>query len=273
MALFMTLLVRDEEDILEANLRYHLEHGVDHVIVTDNLSTDSSRDIVQNFVAQGVATYIFEPEDTYSQSKWVSRMAAMAHEAGAKWVVHSDADEFWMTRRRQSLRKWFSRQLWPNIVSAPRHDFLCLEDDGSPFWQRMIYRKTHSTNPLGKRLPPKVAHRTAKDLVVAQGNHSVSGLRWPRQRSSGLEILHFPLRSRAQYLRKIESGGRAYGNNYELSKSVGNTWRQQYEELRETGKLAYVENNIVKSDQLNQMRSDGMALEDRRLLDFMKAKA
>lgn len=38
---FMTLLLSDEEeDILGAHRRYHLERGVVHMIVTDNLSSD-----------------------------------------------------------------------------------------------------------------------------------------------------------------------------------------------------------------------------------------
>ncbi|WP_177179364.1 glycosyltransferase family 2 protein [Aliiroseovarius sediminilitoris] len=267
----MTLLVRDEEDILEANLSYHLAQGVDHVIVTDNLSVDRSPDIIQPYVDQGVATYIRETDDTYSQSRWVSRMAAMAHEAGADWVIHCDADEFWMAPET-SLKKWFARQWWHNIISANRHDFICLEDDGSPFWQRMVYRKSSSTNPLGLPLPPKVAHRANSGLTVAQGNHAVSGFLWPRIQMSNLEILHFPLRSREQYIHKIENGGRAYTNNTELDHSVGNTWRKQYTELQETGTLTFLENNIVSVEALQSQLADGAALVDKRLATFLEGR-
>ena len=44
MKLVMTLLVRDEEDILDANLRFHLDRGVDLVLVTDNGSVDGTAD-------------------------------------------------------------------------------------------------------------------------------------------------------------------------------------------------------------------------------------
>lgn len=267
MSLFMTLLVRDEEDILDANIRYHLDQGVDHIIVTDNLSVDQSPEIVQTYVDAGVATYVHEPDNTYAQSRWVSRMAQMAYDAGAKWVVHTDADEFWMAPNDVPLKDWFAAQRWKNVIRAKRHDFICLEDDGAPFWQRMIFRKAKSLNPLGRPLPPKVAHRARSGLTVSQGNHRVSGFRWPRVLVSDLDILHFPLRSRAQYVQKIENGGKAYENNTELDPKVGATWRKQYAELQETGTLAFVDENTVTAAELDQLRSAGEVLEDTRLKD------
>lgn len=269
MTLVMTLLVRDEDDILEANMRYHLEKGVDHIIVTDNLSVDGTAGIVDDFVKQGVASYIHEPDDTYSQSRWVTRMAHMAHrDLGAKWVMHSDADEFWMTPECGDLRKYFNAVLFHNVIQAPRHDFICLEGEDTPFWQRMIYRQTKSLNPLGKPLPPKITHRASARVKVAQGNHAVSGLFWKRQLNSDLEILHFPLRSRNQYLQKIRNGGKAYANNTELAKTAGATWRKQYAELMETGQLAYVEDNIVSPQARDQKLAQGEICQDVRLRDF-----
>jgi hypothetical protein len=51
MNLFMTLLVRDEEEIVAANLLYHLSRGVDHLIVANNRSVDGTREILQEFVS------------------------------------------------------------------------------------------------------------------------------------------------------------------------------------------------------------------------------
>ena len=42
----MALKVRDEGDILEANLRFHHALGVDHFVVTDNGSTDETPEIL-----------------------------------------------------------------------------------------------------------------------------------------------------------------------------------------------------------------------------------
>lgn len=271
MVLVMTLLVRDEEEILEANMRYHLGQGIDHIIVTDNLSSDRSREIIQGFVSQGVATYLFEDADTHSQSRWVTRMARMAHETfHADWVVHSDADEFWVPVGHQSLATFFSECHEWDIIEARRHDFVCVQDETAkdrsrPFWERMTYRKRVSLNPLGNPLPSKVAHRSSANAVVADGNHAVYGIDRPRKLREGLEILHFPLRSRSQYINKIRVGGRALMNNTELPLNVGATWRKQYEELQQTGSLSFLESSIVNNEELEELISSGAVVEDTRL--------
>ena len=47
--LIMTLLVRDEEDILEYNICHHLNQGVDHIIAIDNESIDQTPKILKKY--------------------------------------------------------------------------------------------------------------------------------------------------------------------------------------------------------------------------------
>lgn len=42
MRVVLTLLVRDEADIIRSNVQYHLAQGIDHVIVADNGSLDGT---------------------------------------------------------------------------------------------------------------------------------------------------------------------------------------------------------------------------------------
>jgi hypothetical protein len=96
MKVIMTLLVRDEQDIVAENIVFHLAHGVDYVIAMDNLSVDCTAEILRTYERLGVLHYMFQPEDDYSQHRWVTNMARLAAtEFGADWVINNDADEFW----------------------------------------------------------------------------------------------------------------------------------------------------------------------------------
>src|SRR5437868_3576071 len=56
---------------------------------------EGTRDIIRIYERQGLVTYIDQPEDTFSQSRWVTGMARLAYEQGADWIINNDADEFW----------------------------------------------------------------------------------------------------------------------------------------------------------------------------------
>ena len=97
----MTLLVRDEEDIVADNLDFHLAQGVDEVIVTDNGSVDGTLEILRAYEARSLVRIIVERTDDYSQGRWVTRMARIpADEHDEYCVINNDADEFWWTREK-----------------------------------------------------------------------------------------------------------------------------------------------------------------------------
>lgn len=51
----MTLLVRDEQDIIRENIEFHLSQGVSFFIVTDNLSADGTAAILKEYEEMGGA--------------------------------------------------------------------------------------------------------------------------------------------------------------------------------------------------------------------------
>ena len=141
MMLVLTLLCRDEADILESMLRFHLEQEVDWVIATDNGSVDGTKAILQRYERQARLQLIQEPEHTHDQAVWVTRMARMAAEQGADWVINSDADEFWWPQ--QGTLKSTLAAL-PDSVQAcrvQRSNFLPPprdQRDQRPFHQRQL---------------------------------------------------------------------------------------------------------------------------------------
>lgn len=284
MKLLMTLLVRDEEDILAPNIEFHLRQGVDHIIVTDNRSCDGTRDILRRYERQGVLSYIYEGADDYSQYRWVTRMARLAAtEHGADWVINNDADEFWWPEAGPSL-KAILEGVAPEVSAliAERVNFLPRSQafapdpqsdpsDSTPFHQTMIIRETRSLNASGQPLPPKVCHRGLADIEVAQGNHaaSIAGQVLPVV-AAGIRILHFPLRAYAQFANKIAKGGRAYANNQELRPEIGCTWRRLYESYVHGELPAYYAAQIPDEEAIRRGLADGRLVEDVRLRDFFR---
>lgn len=98
----MTLLVRDEADIVRENIEYHLARGVDHIIATDNASSDGTSEILEEFERAGCLSLFREPSNDYLQEEWVNRMIEIVRERypGA-WIINNDADEFWRPPDRE----------------------------------------------------------------------------------------------------------------------------------------------------------------------------
>ncbi len=271
MKLVMTLLVRDEQDIIRQNIDFHRSQGVDYFIVTDNKSVDSTPKILEEYENQGVLHRIFEGDDNYNQRAWVTRMARMAYtDYGADWIINNDADEFWWPRTG-TLKDVFKRLPDDcNVAEASRQNFIMTANAEPPFYRRMIYREKESLNPLGQPLPPKAAHRGCAGISVSQGNHRVSGFSTPNGRQADIDILHFPMRTYEQFINKIQKGGAAYERNVELPETVGITWRNLYKQLQENeGLQDYCAQHLYGTKKLRQALSAGTILEDRRLEKYL----
>lgn len=102
MKLVLTLVVRNEEGIIKANIDYHLSAGVDFVMVIDHNSQDRTMDIVRDYERQGYASVQSELDPGYYQGRWSTEMARVAFERhGADW---GDADEFWWVENGNTLK-------------------------------------------------------------------------------------------------------------------------------------------------------------------------
>jgi hypothetical protein len=272
--IIMTLLVRDAEDLLRENLEYHLRQGVDFFLVTDNGSLDGTSRIIADYVAAGLAESIFEPQDDYSQARWVTRMARRAEALGADWVINSDDDEFWRAGSG-NLREVLA-------AVAPRRAALEVERYNHPpvgaagedhFLARMIYRERRSSNALGHPLPPKVLHRAFPDVEVAQGNHEIrrSGRRIEAAKTAEIIISHYPVRDYASFERKIVSGGAAYERNAELGPQVGATWRRLYKLWQARGLGDWYERQVLGSEAIAQGLRRGSLVRDEGVLTALRA--
>jgi hypothetical protein len=276
MKLALTLLCRDEIDIVKAMLDYHFASGVDVIVASDNGSVDGTLEILEEYAKSDRLILIREPNFIHDQSNWVTRMAKIAHsECRADWIINSDADEFWCSSSGTLKADFASLPDAVSAINVDRTNFLpcpAKVDRGVPFHQRMIIRERTSTNSLGMPLPGKVCHRAMEDVLVAAGNHSVSfsGAKVDTFTSPGIEILHFPVRSYEQYERKIRQGSQALLSN---SKRLdeGATWIYVYEEFYLKGCLTDYYESLVSSEEEVRRRMDaGDLIVDERLATFFR---
>jgi glycosyltransferase involved in cell wall biosynthesis len=275
MKLLLTMLVRDEKDVITTNIAYHLSRGVDHIIVTDNCSLDGTREIIEEFARAGNVTLIKEETDNYNQSVWVTRMARRAAEMGADWVIHNDADEMWWPVEGD-LKSTLER-IPPEYgsVSVQRTNALPLRKiDGHPF-ARMTFRYVSSVNGLGHSLPGKTAHRAAADVELKMGNHALSSPSLgPSVETEAITIFHFPYRSFEHFERKIVNGGAALARNTALSEKTADVWRQMYHRVQ-TGTLRdwYDALPHVGDPGFQEWIARGEVVLDARLADYLREMA
>jgi hypothetical protein len=229
----MTLKVRDEEDILADNLRFHLAQGVDFFVVTDNGSTDSTGEILEGYERAGLAEVTREPSaDLHDRGhEWVTKMArAAATEHGADWVVLGDADEFWWPLEGTLRDVLAAVPDEYGALIAARTEFVARPPGPGHWSERLLVRERRAL------LRPKIAHRgNPNAIVLHRGGHDVafveegqtlrSALRPPgrpvlrgvREEEGGgggepvpmptfdVRILHFPVRSLEQFQRRVDA--------------------------------------------------------------------
>ena len=244
MRLILTLLCRNEADIIQAVVEYHLARGVDFIIATDNGSTDGTAEILSSYASTGCLHLLHESSHTHDQAAWVSRMAELAlQQYGADWLIHCDADEFWWPQSASLKDDLAAVGEGITALEVQRFNFLPppLETTPDvPFYHAQLIREIRSLNNLGRPLPPKVCHRARLGAWIGDGNHKllIDGQRISAQPFSSIEILHFPVRSLSQFERKIQLGAEALARNPRLSADVGKTWRIFHESLLQKGSLA-----------------------------------
>jgi hypothetical protein len=272
MKLVQTLLVRDEADVVDAQIAFHLGAGVDFVIATDNRSDDGTTDVLERYEREGHLHLIREPGDDLRQSEWVTRMARLAAtDFGADWVLNTDADEFWWPRG-SSLKDVLAaipprfgvvRGAWRNFVPRP--------DDERLFSERMtvrLVRPAFHHHPLSTH--SKSAHRAVADVRVGRGNHEAFGAGLhPLRGWYPFEIFHFPVRSLEHCVRKYVTQFVALEKNAE--KGIPDHMADAHRAYREGRLEEFYAPLVVDDEALERGLADGLLAIDTRLRDALRS--
>ena len=271
MKVVMTLLVRDEADIVDQQIAFHLDAGVDFVIATDNCSQDGTTEILERYASEGRLQLIRELGEDLRQSEWVTRMARLAAtEFDADWVLNTDADEFWWPQGAGLGEVLAAIPTRYGVVRAAWRNFVPRPEDGRSFVERMTARlctPAFHHHPLSTH--SKSAHRALADVRIGRGNHEAFGEGLlPLRGWYPLEILHFPVRSLEHSVRKYVTQFVALEKNAE--KGIPNHMAEAYEAYRAGRLEQFYEPLVVDDDALARGLEEGSLALDTRLRDRLR---
>jgi glycosyltransferase involved in cell wall biosynthesis len=211
-------MVKNEEDVIGSVIRHLLAEGVDRVIAADNLSSDRTREILDELAETHPLTVVDDPEPAHWQSEKMTALARRAGDEGADWIIPFDADELWIAEGT-SLRDYLTN-LDADVAEADFYEHF------APLVRRRgdVFAAARWRNAQAHKLP-KVAYRYAGDVTIADGNHDVECARPLRRvRDGRLQVHHFGLRSYSQMLRKYRQGAAALELT-DLPEETGWHWR------------------------------------------------
>jgi hypothetical protein len=266
----MTLMVRDEADIIDTLIAFHLAAGVDFVIATDHESADGTSEILERYAADGVLRRLPVSSPVKRQAEWVTRMARIAAtELDADWVINSDADEFWWPwggNLKETLARIPERY---GVVRTFVRAFL--PRPGNETWTERMTVRFAPNAPINSPVSPfrvnvRLLHRAVPDIVVGRGNATLPASSLvPLPGWSPIEVLHFPVRSLRHFEHKFLTHYRASGAR------VRGEHVRAYEAAREGRLEALYEEMCVDDEDLRRGLDDGSLVIDTRLRDAVRA--
>lgn len=263
--LVMTLLVRDEADIIAANIRHHLAAGVDFIVATDNGSTDGTIEILEGFARDGVLDLRHDADDTFDQARLTTGMAYLARTRfGADWVLSNDADEFWVGPIRETIAATPA-----NLLFCRRANRVAPRETAWSFSvaRHLVVKPDDAALPeLLQPIPPKVLVRAADLIGLTQGCHNAEMRDARPAPAREILIRHFAVRGRDHFIRKATSGGAAYARNQKLDPRLGAHWRRWHRAIQE-GRLDEEYARVVPSaEELAAAATVGTVIEDATFL-------
>ncbi len=236
------MMVKDEADVLEDNLRWLYFLGIRRFAVSDNLSTDRSRDILPDFQHDHPdveLVIVSDPLVRFMQPEKINGLFRLVLSIwpDLKWVIPVDADEFMIAqsglRSLQQVPDHVDALTVPKMVHF-RHHLQPYRDD--EVLLRMACR-----SPLFC-VPPKIILRARMNLQITRGSHQVrtSGETEPRYDGGftyGLYIREFPVRSLEQFIRKVHNGAAAIlaAQRHGDRKVGGDHWLRYFARLTSGG--------------------------------------
>ncbi len=276
--LYMTILAKNEADVIEKNLIFHKRMGIDGFIVTDNNSSDGTTEILERYLKKGwIKEIIYETSNVFTQVEWVDRMISIAKDKyKADWVVNADADEFWYSSKndlKSDIKGARNNIFKVNIYNVLPENELCFFDNVRliNITQDLSTYNLSEFSMYGKQIP-KVIHRTKGYRLITEGNHSVDMSFSNEILSKDVIIFHYSLRGEEHFKRKMISGGESVERALKKDKKIAMHWMYFYKLLQGCDVNVTDEyRKVVGSDYIDEFQEMGVFASNNGVRDILRA--
>jgi len=259
--LVMTILVRDEADIIEANIRTHASLGVDAFVIMDNGSIDGTREILSKLVKEFEIIVIDEKGD-YNQAKWMKQLAMIAkNRLKADWVINNDADEFWLPKNDLNLKENLAFK--GSVLTVNRYNMILEREkyffdtsylvENPIFYSKEKQLTSEKLSIILTKIGPKTIINPYGLIYLRGGNHKALHIRNMRdylrsgydkiKRFKDIEVFHYPIRSYTQFEQNIKNRKRLLESSKKVS--MGPHYRRWVQLYNEGKLLDEFKNSIV----------------------------
>lgn len=278
--LIMTFVIKDEEDIIEKNIRFHKAMGVDGFIVTSHNSIDKTNEILEKLKDEGLVLEIIKQTSSMHQHHvWVTEMINLATKKyKADWIINADADEFYYSNslnlKASIVKVPNANVLWTDskmLFPDDRDDYLTcpyfLVRSFKSFEAEYLGIANGSGIPIGDApLCRKVIHRTKGFVRILMGNHAVRMANQIEVESADIRLYHYHIKNykgyEAKILRWLEAAKlMPDGHGGHVKAMI---------KLYEEGKLQSDYNEKYSSEMKSFLMEHGVVIIDPSVINFMK---
>ncbi len=281
--LVMTILCKDEADIIEANIRVHAALGVDAFVVMDNGSRDGTRETL-TALQEEFELHVIDREGVYDQSAWMTELAHYARdEMGADWVISNDADEFWLPQSERSLKEILARS--GSVLTCHRYNMLmdaqALHDDykfydcglrvENPIFYHNEQLSKENVSIVLSKIGPKVIVNPHGLIKVKGGNHRAKHVAFKSivdymkpydklKKVDEIKVYHFSMRGWKHFEGNILNRKHLLEEHENVR--MGNHYRRWVKLYNEGTLKNEFENFIFKPDDIAVLEKYGVVLYD-----------